>query len=236
MMPGQMHPMQGGARMPMPNSNMVGQMPGGQQMRPNQVNTNKLEKQISKGNTPGEPKKNKPLKTQEPKLKGDKTKSPTVKRPKEIQYSRLLFIQHYFNGSELKLHTDDKDEPQIDPVMDEDEKDPAENQDEDKKPDEENADESKPADDEKKEEEDANQIDSGTAPKAEEENDPDERVNQEVHDPHESENGDVVNLPNPYENDEPLMLEINSKSKSKCLKKVILEKKNLEGSQMLLFK
>lgn len=32
------------------------------------------------------------------------------------------------------------------------------------------------------------------------------------------------------------MLEINSKSKSKCLRKVILEKKNLEGSQILLFK
>lgn len=32
------------------------------------------------------------------------------------------------------------------------------------------------------------------------------------------------------------MLEINSKSKAKCLKKVILEKKNLEGSHMLLFK
>ena len=59
----------------------------------------------------------------------------------------------------------------------------------------------------------------------------------EVHDQHDgSENGDASSLPNPYENDEPLMLEINSKSKSKCLKKVILEKKNLEGSQMLLFK
>ena len=32
------------------------------------------------------------------------------------------------------------------------------------------------------------------------------------------------------------MLEINSKSKAKCLKKVILEKKGLEGSNMLLFK
>lgn len=32
------------------------------------------------------------------------------------------------------------------------------------------------------------------------------------------------------------MLEINSKSKAKCLKKVILEKKSLEGSHMLLFK
>lgn len=32
------------------------------------------------------------------------------------------------------------------------------------------------------------------------------------------------------------MLEINSKSKAKCLKKVILEKKGLEGSQMILFK
>jgi len=41
---------------------------------------------------------------------------------------------------------------------------------------------------------------------------------------------------NPYEDDEPMMLEINSKSKAKCLKKVILEKKKLEGSQLLLFK
>jgi hypothetical protein len=110
MMGGQLHPMQGGARMQMPNAGLVGQMPGGQPMRPNQVNTSKIEKQVSKDNTPG-PKKNKPLKAQEPKLKGDKTKSPTVKRPKEIQYSRLLFIQHYFNGSELKHVVDDKDDP-----------------------------------------------------------------------------------------------------------------------------
>ena len=32
------------------------------------------------------------------------------------------------------------------------------------------------------------------------------------------------------------MLEINSKSKAKCLKKVILEKKGMENSQMMLFK
>jgi hypothetical protein len=51
-----------------------------------------------------------------------------------------------------------------------------------------------------------------------------------------SDQGDDATLINPYENDEPLMLEINSKSKAKCLKKVILEKKGLEGSNMLLFK
>lgn len=54
---------------------------------------------------------------------------------------------------------------------------------------------------------------------------PDER-GEEFHDKEDgSENGDVALIPNPYENDEPLMLEINSRSKSKCLKKVILEKK-----------
>ena len=47
---------------------------------------------------------------------------------------------------------------------------------------------------------------------------------------------DEAALVNPYEDDEPMMLEINSKSKAKCLKKVILEKKSLEGSQLLLFK
>lgn len=57
----------------------------------------------------------------ETKIKKDgNTKSPTVKRPKEIQYSRLLFIQHYFNGTELKKSSDDKDEPQMEPVVDED--------------------------------------------------------------------------------------------------------------------
>jgi hypothetical protein len=126
--------------------------------------------------------------------------------------------------------------------MDDDEKDPDQNQEEDKTPEDENKganDESKPAggEDEKKEGEDDNQIDSGTAGKPEDEALPDDRVHPEAHSPHDgSENGDIVALPNPYENDEPLMLEINSKSKSKCLKKVILEKKNLEGSQMLLFK
>lgn len=208
-------------------------MVGSQAMRPNQVNTSKLEKQPSKDNTPG-PKKNKPLKSQEPKKKGESTKSPTVKRPKEIQYSRLLFIQHYFNGTELKQHLDEKDETQIDPVMDDDDKDAAQNHEEDKSPEEENAnqDESnKPAnEDEKKQGEDANQIDSSNPRRLDEDE-------QEIHIKHEgSDNGDVVDVPNPYENDEPLMLEINSKSKSKCLKKVILEKKNLEGSQMLLFK
>ena len=54
---------------------------------------------------------------------------------------------------------------------------------------------------------------------------------EEAHDEYNhSELGDITPLPNPYENEEPLMLEINSKSKAKCLKKVILEKKGLEGA------
>ena len=44
----------------------------------------------------------------------------SVKRPKEIQYSRLLFIQHYFNGKELTDGTEDKDEAPLLPVADED--------------------------------------------------------------------------------------------------------------------
>ena len=128
--------------------------------------------------------------------------------------------------------------------MDEDDKEQAQQQEEDKRPEEESAtknlDESGQAaggnEDEKKEGEDANQIDSGTAAKEEDETAVDDRGQEEHLDHDGSENGDATPLPNPYENDEPLMLEINSKSKSKCLKKVILEKKVLLGSQMLLFK
>jgi hypothetical protein len=48
-----------------------------------------------------------------------------VKRPKEIQYSRLLFIQHYFNGTELKHLAEDKDEPENAASPDDDNKDAA---------------------------------------------------------------------------------------------------------------
>ena len=34
----------------------------------------------------------------------------------------MLFIQHYFNGSEFKKFTDDKDDPVIEPMAADDEK------------------------------------------------------------------------------------------------------------------
>jgi hypothetical protein len=40
-----------------------------------------------------------------------------------------LFIQHYFNGSELKNTSDDKDEPHMEPIVDEDINNDGDNQD-----------------------------------------------------------------------------------------------------------
>ena len=165
------------------------------------------------------------------------TKSPTVKRPKEIQYSRLLFIQHYFNGTELKNTDDNEKDEVVQPIIDAD-ADDAEKKEENPDKDDKDQDGDKPKDEtEKKEEGDENQIDSG-APKQDAEEDAgiDDRA-EEVHDCEErSDAGNPEPLPNPYDNDEPLMLEINSKSKSRCLKKVILEKLHLEGANMLLYK
>lgn len=53
-----------------------------------------------------------------------------MKRPKEIQYSRLLFIQHYFNGTELKKLADDKDEPDNAITPDDDNKEAAKDENE----------------------------------------------------------------------------------------------------------
>ena len=58
-----------------------------------------------------------------------------MKRPKEIQYSRLLFIQHYFNGKELTDGPDDKDEAAIVALADYDQD---KNDDDQKQPDNEN--------------------------------------------------------------------------------------------------
>ena len=124
-------------------------------MRPPQVDASKIQKQPSAkdNNTPG-PKKSKTQKQSEPKKQKDgPTKSPTVKRPKEIQYSRLLFIQHYFNGSELMEAVDDQEVAPVEPLVDDDQEkndDAADNQEGDK-PD---------ANKEEKELQDADQIDS----------------------------------------------------------------------------
>ena len=88
-------------------------------MRPNPVDAGKIQKQASKDNTPG-PKRSKSLKSETKVKKDGQTKSPTVKRPKEIQYSRLLFIQHYFNGTELKKFGEKEDDPIDEPLADED--------------------------------------------------------------------------------------------------------------------
>lgn len=194
-------------------------------MRPNQVETAKLSKQASKDINSG-PKRSKSIKSESAKIKKDgQTKSPTVKRPKEIQYSRLLFIQHYFNGSETKKASDNEKEEHVEPVIDEEDKaDGAQNEEDKKDDDDKKQDESKPADESKAEGEDANQIDSSTVQRQEDETAVDER-GEEAHECYDGESDHEQEvLPNPYENDEPLMLEINSKSKSKCLKKVILEK------------
>ena len=105
-------------------------------MRPAQVDASKIQKQPSAkdNNTPG-PKQSKTQKSSEPKKQKDgPTKSPTVKRPKEIQYSRLLFIQHYFNGSELIDAVDEEVAP-VEPLADDDQEkndDAADNQEADK--------------------------------------------------------------------------------------------------------
>ena len=41
---------------------------------------------------------------------------------------------------------------------------------------------------------------------------------------------------NPYENEESCVLEINSRSKAKCLKKVILDKNKLTKANILFYK
>lgn len=70
MMPRQMPPgMSGNPAMPMPSAMQMQQMGGGQQMRPNNVDTGKIQKQASKDNTPG-PKRSKSLKS-ENKVKKD---------------------------------------------------------------------------------------------------------------------------------------------------------------------
>lgn len=226
-----MHMMSNDGRMPMQNQNPMAPMGGPQQMRPPQVDASKVQKQTSSkdNNTPG-PKKSKTQKEQQPKPKKEgPTKSPTVKRPKEIQYSRLLFIQHYFNGTELTEASDEKDDAPAEPIPDDDQE---KNDDAADKPDQEQPE----ADKDEKDQQDPNQIDSSGMQKLEDTTAVDER-GEEFHDHHiGSDQGDEAALVNPYEDDEPMMLEINSKSKAKCLKKVILEKKSLEGSQLLLFK
>lgn len=42
--------------------------------------------------------------------RGDAQKSPSMKRPKEIQYAKISFVQQYFRGNELKGTEDEKDE------------------------------------------------------------------------------------------------------------------------------
>ena len=115
--------------MAMPNPMQMPQMAGNQQMRPAPVDPSKIQKQPSITKDIGQgPKRTKSLKSESGKIKKDgQTKSPTVKRPKEIQYSRLLFIQHYFNGTELRGLTDDKDDNHIEPIVYDDDKDAADN-------------------------------------------------------------------------------------------------------------
>lgn len=53
---------------------------------------------------------------------------------------------------------------------------------------------------------------------------------------HLSDQDDQEKFENPYENEEVCMLEINSKSKAKCLKKVILDKINLQKANIIFYK
>ena len=89
--------------------------------------------------------------------------------------------------------------------------------------------------------EDANQIDSGAnkldGREAETAVD-DHRNSEESHeDYNRSEEGEPTSsFVNPYEDEDLHMLEINSKSKAKCLKKVIQEKTKLSKSNILFYR
>ena len=134
---------------------------------------------------------------------------------------------------------DDQDVAPVEPLVDDDQEkndDAAENQEYDK-PEASKDDKELQRDRFADRDADPDQIDSSAPQKYDDTTQVGDDRDKEIHDKYiGSDQGDEATFVNPYENDEPLMLEINSKSKAKCLKKVILEKKSLEGSQMILFK
>lgn len=95
-----------------------------------------------------------------------------------------------------------------------------------------------PAPEEKKDDE-ANQIDSAAAPveaKDDEEVSIDERDVEQHEEYCLSQQDENDKFVNPYEHEEVCMLEINSKSKAKCLKKVILDKTKLTKANIIFYR
>lgn len=177
-------------------------------------------------------------------------KSPTIKRPREIHYCRLALQQLHFQGNELKQEEEPNhdDPPYNIPDIDvndneEDEQDADKNDAEGKSNAGDQVKDSQADKEAKKAGEEAEQIDSTIKPaedSKEEETAVDDRA-EEAHDEYvksehegEADTGVVVD---PYEGAEPLIVELNSKFKAKCLKRAVLDKKkeSLKKANVLLY-
>lgn len=165
--------------------------------------------------------------------KKDGSKSPAIKKPKEIQYIKLLVFQQHFKGHELKNFDEQEAEEEAQPNLYEQQ--PANAED---KPAEANPESEAQADKEEKAPESQPAAEQQEEAQPEEQHEQVEDRGEEAHEDYEHSQADQ-NEPvhEPYDQNDVLHLEVNLKSKVKSLKKIILEKVNLvKKAQIILLK
>ena len=173
----------------------------------------------------------------------DAVKSPSMRRPKEIQYVRLRLVQQYFQGIELRKDETKADEaaPELpQPAMYKGENAESPEKQEDQ-PAAENEAKDEAVETKGKEEADAEVDDhaadeDGNAEKAAEETAVDERGEEAHEEYNQSQAGEDDAGNTLYDPTEIMVLEINSRSKARCLQRVILEKSNMKKANVLLFR
>jgi len=171
----------------------------------------------------------------DPRQQRKDVKSPSLRRPKEIQYVRLRLVQQYFQGVELRA--DVRDDAPAAELPNQPLYTAAENADADK------PEESQPADNADNDAEEKGKEAEGEAEEqrasqkvAHDETAVDDR-GEEAHEEYEQSQADEAEAGNAlYDPSEIMVLEINSRSKARCLQRVILEKSNMKKANVLLFR
>lgn len=171
----------------------------------------------------------------DPRQQRKDVKSPSLRRPKEIQYVRLRLVQQYFQGVELRR--DERDDAPAAELPNQPLYTAAENADADK------PEESQPADNADNDAEEKGKEAEGEAEEqrasqkvAHDETAVDDR-GEEAHEEYEQSQADEAEAGNAlYDPSEIMVLEINSRSKARCLQRVILEKSNMKKANVLLFR
>lgn len=174
----------------------------------------------------------------DPRQQRKDVKAPALRRPKEIQYVRLRLVQQYFQGIELRKDERDDapaaelpNQPQLPNYT------AAENADADK------PEGSQPGDNADNDAEEKGKEPAGDAEEARasqkaahDETAVDDR-GEEAHEEYEQSQADEADAGNAlYDPSEIMVLEINSRSKARCLQRVILEKSNMKKANVLLFR